>query len=113
MASRGSADKLDDEEQQSVSLLQSNAEAVTRDFQLKLTILDLIEEGHKAAAVAIGASIVIGIILGFTLQVDQNIPGESWQQNSCVPALQQSLLSLWLALPTPMHPDAEMQIHAL
>ena len=83
MISRGSANKREDEEQQSVSLLQRDAEAVTRDFQLKLTVLDLIEEGHKAAAVAIGTAIAIGIILGFTLPVDQNIPGESCQQNPC------------------------------
>ena len=75
MASRNSSSKSEDVEQQSIRLLQSDAEAVRRDFRLKLTVLDIIEEGHKAAAAAIASSIFIGLVLGLALPVDQNIPG--------------------------------------
>ena len=54
---------------------KSDATSVRRDFNLKLTVLDIIEEGHKAAAVAIASSIVIGFIMGIILPVDHNIPG--------------------------------------
>ena len=76
MRSRVSADKSDDAEEQSISLLQSDAEAVSRDFRLRLTVLDLIEEGHKAAGIAISAALVTGVVLGLSLPVDHNIPGE-------------------------------------
>jgi hypothetical protein len=99
IASENSADKATDEERQSASLLQRDAEAVTRESQLKLTILNLIEDGHKAAAVAIGASIVLGIVLGYTLPVDHNIPGKSSQNTLHVLALQHMLESLVLSLP--------------
>ena len=75
MTSRVSADKSEDEAQQSISLLQSDAEAVSRDFRLRLTVLDLIEEGHKAAGIAISAALVTGVVLGLSLPVDHNIPG--------------------------------------
>ena len=58
MASRTSEIKDEDVEQQSARLLQSDVASVRRDFKLKLTVLDIIEEGHKAAAVAIASSIV-------------------------------------------------------
>ncbi len=77
MTSRVSADKSDDAEEQSISLLQSDAEAVSRDFRLRLTVLDLIEEGHKAAGIAISAALVTGVVLGLSLPVDHNIPGEA------------------------------------
>ena len=76
MTSRVSADKSDDAEQHSISLLQSDAEAVNTDFRLRLTVLDLIEEGHKAAGIAISAALVVGIVLGLSLPVDHNVPGE-------------------------------------
>ena len=76
MTSRVFADKSDDAEQQSISLLQSDAEAVSRDFRLRLTVLDLIEEGHKAAGIAISAALVTGVVLGLSLPVDHNIPGK-------------------------------------
>ena len=74
MASR-TENKDEDVEQQSARLLQSDVASVRRDFKLKLTVLDIIEEGHKAAAVAIASSIVIGLLMGMTLPVDHNIPG--------------------------------------
>ena len=75
MASRGCENKDEDVEQQSARLLLSDATSVRRDFNLKLSVLDIIEEGHKAAAVAIASSIVIGLLMGMTLPVDHNIPG--------------------------------------
>ena len=39
-------------------------------------MLDLIEEGHKAAGIAISAALVTGVVLGLSLPVDHNIPGE-------------------------------------
>ncbi len=75
MASRTCEIKDEDVEHQSARLLQSDAAAVRRDFRLKLTVLDIIEEGHKAAAVAIASSILIGLLMGMTLPVDHNIPG--------------------------------------
>ena len=75
MASRNCVRKDDDVEQQSIRLLQSDATSVRRDFNLKLTVLDIIEEGHKAAAVAIASSIVLGYIMGMILPMDPNIPG--------------------------------------
>lgn len=83
MASRASVNKTQDVEEQSISLLQSDAEAVVRDFSLRLTVLDIIEEGHKAAAMAILSSVVIGFVLGISLPVDQNIPGDSLRLLSC------------------------------
>lgn len=83
MASRASVSKAEDVEEQSISLLQSDAEAVVRDFSLRLTVLDIIEEGHKAAAMAIFSSVVIGFVLGISLPVDQNIPGNSLRLFLC------------------------------
>ena len=83
MASRASVNKTEDVEEQSISLLQSDAEAVVRDFSLRLTVLDIIEEGHKAAAMAIFSSVVIGFVLGISLPVDQNIPGDSLRLFLC------------------------------
>ena len=77
MASRTYESKDEDVEQQSMRLLQSDAATVRRKFNLKLTVLDLIEEGHKAAAVSIASSLVIGFIMGMTLPVDHNIPGKT------------------------------------
>lgn len=86
MASRTCDAKDEDVEQQSMRLLQSDAASVRRDFNLKLTVLDLIEEGHKAAAVAIASSLVIGFIMGMTLPVDHNIPGRTSLPALCTAA---------------------------
>ena len=84
MSSRISADKSDEAEQQSNGLLQSDAEAVNVDFNLRLTVLDLIEEGHKAAGIAISVALIAGIILGLSLPVDRNVPGENACTARCV-----------------------------
>lgn len=76
MGSRVYANKTDDAEQPSTSLLQMDAEAVRKDFNLKLTVLDIIEEGHKAAAVAIFSAVIVGVVLGLSLPIDPNIPGD-------------------------------------